>query len=346
MTAEAFQSAVLQWFDAHGRKDLPWQQPASPYRVWVSEVMLQQTQVSTVIPYFNRFMAHYPTVQALANAPLDEVLSFWAGLGYYARARNLHKAAKEINSHGFPETLEGWVNLSGVGRSTAGAILSIAYGQSHAILDGNVRRVLARFKAIEGWTASAEVSKRLWEISEYYTPPTRCADFTQVMMDLGATLCTRSKPQCTACPLQSECLALAQGRVAELPTPKVNKKKPVKQAVLLIIKDSQGTVLLEKRAPTGIWGGLWSVPEVSSELEVEAWMLRHQLDLISAKPLASRRHTFSHYHLDYVPVVCQVDTPINNVMEADMRIWYKHGEVENIALPAPIKQLFDELNGD
>jgi len=346
MTAEQFQLAVLQWFDIHGRKDLPWQQPASPYRVWVSEVMLQQTQVTTVIPYFNRFMAQYPTVQALAEAPLDEVLSFWAGLGYYARARNLYKAAQLIHVQGFPETLEAWVALPGVGRSTAGAILSIAYGQSHAILDGNVRRVLARFKAIEGWTGSTAVSQRLWEISEYYTPQNRCADYTQVMMDLGATLCTRSKPQCERCPLQSQCMALAAGRVAELPTPKAYKKIPIKQAVLLIIQDAQGAILIEKRAPTGIWGGLRSVPEVISIDEIQGWMLQRQLVLSDIEILAGRRHTFSHYHLDYTPVLCRVDTPINNVMEADMRIWYKQDETENIALPAPIKQLFNELNGE
>jgi len=341
MTPKNFQSQLLTWFDQSGRKDLPWQHPITPYRVWLSEVMLQQTQVMTVIPYFNKFINQYPTVKDLANAPLDNVLSLWAGLGYYARARNLHKAAQQIDKAGFPETQEGLVDLPGIGRSTAGAILSIAFSKSHAILDGNVRRVLARFKGIEGWTGGAAVNKQLWELSEYYTPQERAADYTQAMMDLGATVCTRAKPLCLQCPLQTDCQALLQGKVHLLPTPKVSKKIPIKQLVFIIAINKKGEILLEKRPPTGIWGGLWSVPELEDKQGILTWLDNHGLTAHETKELALRRHTFSHYHLDYLPIQLIVDSPTNNVMEAGLRIWYKHKQHENIALPAPIKQLFD-----
>ncbi len=346
MTPENFQLQLLEWFDQFGRKDLPWQHPISPYRVWLSEVMLQQTQVVTVIPYFNKFIKQYPTAKELANAPLDNVLSLWAGLGYYARARNLHKAAQQIDKSGFPETLDALVDLPGVGRSTAGAILSIAFSKSHAILDGNVRRVLARFKGIEGWTGGSAVNKQLWDLSEYYTPEERSADYTQAMMDLGATVCTRSKPLCLQCPLQIDCQALLQDKVHLLPTPKVSKKIPVKQLVFILATNKKGEVLLEKRPPVGIWGGLWSVPELESKLDILAWIEKHDLTVHETKELTVKRHTFSHYHLDYLPIQLTVDSPTNNVMEADLRIWYKHMQHKNIALPAPIKQLFDELKED
>lgn len=343
MTPENFQLQLLAWFDQSGRKDLPWQHPISSYRVWLSEVMLQQTQVVTVIPYFNKFIKRYPTVNELANAPLDDVLSLWAGLGYYARARNLHKAAKQIAKAGFPETLESLVDLPGVGRSTAGAVLSIAFNKSHAILDGNVRRVLARFKLIEGWTGGSAVNKQLWDISEYFTPDARVADYTQAIMDLGATVCTRSKPLCLQCPLQSDCQALAQDKVHLLPTPKLSKKIPVKQLVFIIATNKNGEILLEKRPPTGIWGGLWSLPELENKQDVSAWADKHQLVIHKRTELKVKRHTFSHYHLDYAPIQLIVDSPTNNVMEAGLRIWYKHTQHKNIALPAPINQLFDEF---
>ncbi|MCK5354067.1 MAG: A/G-specific adenine glycosylase [Methyloprofundus sp.] len=344
MTPLTFSQNLLTWFDQSGRKDLPWQHPATAYRVWISEIMLQQTQVVTVIPYFNKFIQQYPDVKSLANAPLDEVLSLWAGLGYYARARNLHKAAGMIDKAGhFPDSLESLVDLPGIGRSTAGAILSIAFQQSQPILDGNVRRVLARFKAVEGWTGGTAVNKHLWEISELYTPKTRVADYTQAIMDLGATLCTRSKPKCIECPLQADCLALQQQRVAELPTPKPRKQIPGKQSVFLIAINKDKQLLLEKRAPTGIWGGLWSVPEFTSQEELDAWLQIKAMTVINKKILKTRRHTFSHYHLDFQPIVINMDNLINNVMEAEKGLWYKHHQTENIALPAPIKQLFDDI---
>ncbi|TXL12956.1 A/G-specific adenine glycosylase [Methylococcaceae bacterium HT4] len=347
MNSHTFSKNLLNWFDQSGRKDLPWQHPATAYRVWVSEIMLQQTQVVTVIPYFNKFIQQYPDISTLANAPLDEVLSLWAGLGYYARARNLHKSAGIIEQAGqFPDSLKSLVALPGIGLSTAGAILSIAFNKSQPILDGNVRRVLARFKAIQGWTGGTKINKQLWEISALYTPEVRIADYTQAIMDLGATVCTRSKPKCTECPLQSNCLALQQQRVHELPTPKTSKKIPVKQSLFLIIINKDKQILLNKRAPTGIWGGLWSVPELASHTELDAWLLTKPIVVTKKQFMETRRHTFSHYHLDYQPILLYVDNPINNVLEAETALWYKHWQTKNIALPAPVKQLFDELNKD
>ncbi|BCG65903.1 MAG: A/G-specific adenine glycosylase [Methyloprofundus sp.] len=342
-----FQLQVLNWFDQFGRKDLPWQQPITAYRVWVSEIMLQQTQVVTVIPYFNKFISRFPDVESLANAPLDEVLSLWAGLGYYARARNLHKSAGIIAQAGtFPDSLEALQALPGIGQSTAGAILSIVFSQSTPILDGNVRRVLARFQAIRGWTGGREINQKLWELSALYTPTARVADYTQAMMDLGATLCTRSKPKCNVCPLALDCQALQQEIVHELPTPKTSKKIPIKTSVFIIVVNKDNEFLLEKRAPIGIWGGLWSVPELEQAKQLRQWSLSKSLTIISQQTLALRRHTFSHYHLDYLPILLYVDNPINNVMEAGSTLWYKHQHTKNIALPAPIKQLFDEIKED
>ena len=344
MSPTTFQQNLLNWFDQSGRKDLPWQHPISAYRVWISEIMLQQTQVVTVIPYFNKFIQQFPDIQALASAPLDEVLSLWAGLGYYARARNLHKAAIIIDqSSHFPDSLEGLMALPGIGRSTAGGILSIALNNSQPILDGNVRRVLARFKAIQGWTGGVKINKQLWEISALYTPAARVADYTQAIMDLGATVCTRSKPRCTECPLQSNCLAIQQRCVHELPTPKPRKIVPVKQSIFIIVINRDKQIFLEKRAPVGIWGGLWSVPELASHTELDAWLQAKSIQVIKKQPLAIRRHTFSHYHLDYQPIVLYVDNLINNVLEAEKTLWYKHQQTKNIALPAPVKQLFDEI---
>ena len=253
MSPETFQKNILSWFDLHGRNNLTWQLGSTPYHTWLSEIMLQQTQVTTVIPYYNRFIESFPNIASLAKAPLDTVLQYWAGLGYYARARNLHKTAIIINKNGdfFPEDLEGLMALPGIGRSTAGAILSIAFDKSYPILDGNVRRVLARYHAISGWTGHTKISNELWEISTRYTPKDRCADYTQAIMDLGATLCTRSKPRCEACPIQSNCIAKMEDKVKLLPTPKPAKVLPVKKIFFLILQNEQDQVLLEKRPETG-----------------------------------------------------------------------------------------------
>lgn len=348
MNATFFQQRLLLWFDKQGRKDLPWQHPASPYRVWMSEIMLQQTQVVTVIPYFQRFVQAFPDVQTLANAPLDDVLALWAGLGYYARARNLHKAAISIVEQGyFPDNVEKLIELSGIGLSTAGAISSIAFNNPAAILDGNVRRVLARFHAISGWTGDRKINKELWELSHFYTPIERVADYTQAIMDLGATVCTRSKPACLSCPFTSDCLAKSQGKVTEIPSPKPKKIKPIKKIIFLILQNSQGQVLLEKRPPTGIWGGLWSLPEFDNIECAKNWCRQHKLNNLQSQQFKTERHTFSHYHLDYTPFLVRTDNPTNFVMEVAQSIWYKAELTNTLALPAPITRLLQgHINGE
>lgn len=341
MTPSAFQQKILTWFDSQGRKDLPWQQDITPYRVWLSEIMLQQTQVTTVIPYFKAFIEKFPTLESLASTPIDEVLPYWSGLGYYARARNLHKTAQLIHQQQrFPDTLQELMALSGIGQSTAGAILSIAFNKSHPILDGNVKRVLTRYKAIEGWTGNSEVNKQLWDISTQLTPINRCADYTQAMMDLGATLCTRSKPACSVCPLTSHCLARINGTVSLLPTPKPKKTLPVKQVIFLLLRNQDQQIFLEKRPPTGIWGGLWSLPEFDSIESVHEWCLSKNITIIHQQLLPRSRHTFSHYHLDYTPLAIHTNNPINFVMEANQSLWYK--TELNLGLAAPIKQLLQQ----
>ncbi|QWF72434.1 A/G-specific adenine glycosylase [Methylomonas paludis] len=341
MSPAEFQALLLSWFAEHGRKDLPWQQAISPYRVWLSEIMLQQTQVSSVIPYFLRFTERFPNLHSLAAAELDEVLLYWSGLGYYARARNLHKTARLVVADGgeFPENITELSALPGIGRSTAGAILSIACGQYQAILDGNVKRVFARFHAVRGWPGQAKVAERLWEISQRYTAPLNTGAYTQAIMDLGATLCTRSKPKCEICPVASACLALAEGLVNTLPEAKPRKALPVKQIFFLILSDPEQRILLEKRPPSGIWGGLWSLPEFAELAQLRDWCRQLGADIAGLQILPAQRHTFSHYHLDYTPVSANLINPINNVMEANSRVWYKSQQIGSLGLPTPIKRL-------
>ena len=267
-TRAGFSGKILAWFDKHGRHDLPWQKDRSCYRVWVAEIMLQQTQVKTVIPYYQNFLNHFPSISALAVSTLDEVLAQWAGLGYYSRGRNLHKAASEImlkHKGVFPDNYDAVLALPGIGPSTAGAILAQAMGQRHAILDGNVKRVLSRYHAIDGWYGVSKVSQLLWDKSRLHTPSERLADYTQAIMDMGATLCVRSSPVCSDCPLSKNCEAYKTNTVAMYPARKPKKVMPVKRVKMLIINNNQGSVLLERRPPTGIWGGLWSLPETTTE---------------------------------------------------------------------------------
>jgi A/G-specific adenine glycosylase len=344
-----FHQRVLDWFDAHGRKDLPWQRDTSPYRVWVSEIMLQQTQVQTVIPYFERFMAAFGDVQTLAAAPQDEVLHLWTGLGYYARARNLHKAAKLVvgELHGqFPATIEGLCELPGVGRSTAGAILSIACGQRASILDGNVKRVLARYHRVEGWPGESAVHQQLWNVAERYTPTRRCADYTQAMMDLGATLCTRSSPACAKCPLAVDCEALAHGDQRSYPGKKLRKVMPVKSTHFLIARNGAGEVWLEKRPASGVWGGLWCFPEIATpELGSQRCLDLWGVDPTRVNVWQGFRHTFSHYHLEITPVVVQLDVTPHAVMEASRQLWYNLREPAQIGLAAPVVALLQRMAG-
>jgi A/G-specific adenine glycosylase len=306
--------------------------------------MLQQTQVATAIPYFERFIEKFPTVEALANADLDEILHSWSGLGYYARARNLHKSARLIYDHAFPDTLESLLQLPGIGQSTAGAILSIACQQSHAILDGNVKRVLARFKAIKGWPGQSKINKMLWAISQQYTPHNRTAEYTQAIMDLGATICTRKNPSCSKCPILLGCKAKQLNRTDDFPTPKPTKTLPIKQCTFLILINSENEILLEKRPPIGIWGGLWSLPEFSDIQTACFWCHGKNIQTDKLQTLTPKRHTFSHFHLDYSVILIKTKNPINFVMEVGSSVWYKAQNEDKIGLPAPIKKLIQQTN--
>ncbi|MDD2723260.1 MAG: A/G-specific adenine glycosylase [Methylovulum sp.] len=345
MTPAQFQHRLLTWFDQYGRKNLPWQQDINPYRVWLSETMLQQTQVATVIPYFLVFTKKFPNLEQLAAADIDDVLQHWAGLGYYARARNLHKAAQAITGLGyFPDTLDGLLALPGIGQSTAGAILSIAFNDSHPILDGNVKRVLTRLYGISGWPGYAQFNKTLWVLSRELTPKERVADYTQAIMDLGATLCTRSKPLCLACPVADYCIANNSGTTSTYPSRKPSKTLPVKQSIWLVLHNPNRHIWLEKRPPTGIWGGLWSLPEFASIAEAEDWCLSRKLSISQQYILPSKRHTFSHYHLDYTPLIVHIENLTNNVMEANQSLWYNSADIDRLGLAAPIKSLLQQLN--
>lgn len=342
---EPIASALLHWFDQHGRHDLPWQHPRDAYRVWVSEIMLQQTQVSTVIPYFTRFLQAFPDVRALADAPLDEVLHHWTGLGYYARARNLHRAAQEIrDQHAgrFPADFEQVLALPGIGRSTAGAILAQAFEQRHPILDGNVKRVLTRLHAIDGWPGEKAVEQQLWSLADTHTPQQRLADYTQAIMDLGATVCRRSKPLCIQCPLQARCIAFANDSVSAFPGKKPRKALPVRQTCMLLLVDNEHNILLEQRPPSGIWGGLWSFPECATEVDPVQWT-REQLQLNIRAPqiLPALRHTFSHFHLDITPVLARAVSA--GIMDSPRYIWYNSSRSPARGFPAPVKQLLESL---
>jgi A/G-specific adenine glycosylase len=342
-----FAPRVLEWFDQFGRRDLPWQHDTSPYRVWVSEIMLQQTQVATVIPYFKRFMAAFPTVQALTVAPLDQVLHLWTGLGYYARARNLHKAAEYVCSElggVFPDKVEALCELPGVGRSTAGAIVSIAFGKRAVILDGNVKRVLARYRAVGGWPGQTKVHKQLWQIAEEYTPTERTADYSQAMMDLGATRCTRSAPACDKCPISGNCEALALGKQSAYPGKKPRKALPAKTTTFLMVRAGSGEIWLEQRPASGIWGGLWCFPQIADVAEANNWCLdRWGVEAEVIDVWEGFRHTFSHYHLDILPVQVSLASTPGAVMEAQGQLWYNNRRPPEIGLAAPVASLLKKL---
>lgn len=349
MLPNHFQTNVLAWYDKHGRKDLPWQQKKTPYRIWVSEIMLQQTQVSTVIPYFLRFMERFPNVQTLANANEDEVLHLWTGLGYYSRARNLLKTAKIIaDTHAglFPSEQAILEGFPGIGRSTAGAIRAIGFEEQAAILDGNVKRVLTRFHGIQEWPGEKATQARLWALAETYTPSARIADYTQTMMDLGATVCVRGQPHCEQCPVKVDCSAHTQGIAKNLPRPKPRKILPVRQANFLILQKDQG-VLLMKRPSKGIWGGLWSLPELPGNPSLGDTRL-HCTRQFHCEPQQIHfgetfRHTFSHFHLDITPIFIVVKKVKSKIMEDGQQIWYNLREPATVGLPAPIKSLLSKL---
>ncbi len=344
-TASDFSSRLIAWQKIHGRHDLPWQNTQDPYAIWVSEIMLQQTQVAAVIAYYARFMARFPNIATLAQASQEEVLQHWSGLGYYSRARNLHNAAQTIMDEfdgQFPEDFEKIQTLSGIGRSTAAAIASFAFQQNQTILDGNVKRVLARHFLIEGWTGSPKIEKALWALAETLVPDQEMIAYTQGLMDLGATICTRSKPKCELCPLNVHCMALAKNQTKALPTPKPRKAIPQKQTTMLLLLNGN-EVMLEKRPPTGIWGGLWSLPEISmQEIPSEVAMQRFGLEVESDEPLPSILHTFTHFKLEILPQPLQV---IHRSLQAirPNTIWLNVEDAIGAALPTPVRNILLNL---
>jgi len=340
---------LLAWFDEYGRHDMPWQRDVSPYRTWVSEVMLQQTQVATVIPYFERFMRSFPTVVSLADASIDDVLHHWSGLGYYARARNLHKAAQQIRDEHkgvFPPDFDSVMALPGIGRSTAGAILAQAMNQRHPILDGNVKRVLSRYFAIAGWPGEAAVANALWEKAEQETPIERVADYTQAIMDLGATLCSRSKPRCEECPLQQNCAAFKQGDWASYPGKREKKARPQKQTHMLIAHHN-GAVYLERRPASGIWGGLWCFPEFDDAKQASAWCSRalgktnH-----AAQHWDVLQHAFSHFDLAIQPIEIELEKKRSRVADNNDALWYDLAMPQPVGLATPVSRLLTTLQNN
>lgn len=342
----SFAEKVLNWFDHNGRTHLPWQQNPTPYRVWISEIMLQQTQVATVIPYYQRFMQSFPEIKCLADASIDTVLKHWEGLGYYTRARNLHKTAQLIRdqyANEFPTTLAEVEALPGIGRSTAGAILSLACHQAQAILDGNVKRVLARYHAVEGYPGQSAVQKQLWAYAEQHLPQERNAAYTQAMMDLGATLCTRNHPACLLCPIQTGCQAFKLGKPEAYPSPRPAKNLPEKQAIALMLRNAEGEIALEKRPPTGIWGGLWSFPEFPDK--------HTALASVTTKPVAittlsTLTHGFSHFTLHLKPLLVDVQdlqAATDRIMDRDNWLWYKAGTEFSGGLSSAAQRLLKHL---
>ncbi len=346
--SDSFAGRLLAWFDVHGRHGLPWQAPRTAYRVWLSEVMLQQTQVATVIPYFERFVARFPDFTSLAAADIDEVLALWAGLGYYARGRNLHAAAKQVVSlhrGDMPDDIEAAQALPGVGRSTAAAILAQAYGSRHAILDGNVKRVLARHAAIPGWPGEPKVAAKLWMVSERHLPQTRLADYTQAIMDLGATLCSARQPSCERCPVAADCAASLAGRIDEFPASKPAKARPLRRQQLLVVEDAEGAILIERRPPAGIWGGLWCLP-VAAEGEAIDELLRaaHGIEIEQLETLPSFRHAFTHFELELQPQRCRLRAEATAAMalrERPEQRWLNMRRDPLPGLPAPVLQFLN-----
>ena len=342
---QSFSVNLIAWQQSHGRHTLPWQNTRDPYAIWVSEIMLQQTQVSAVIPYYQRFMARFSDIASLAMADEDAVLKHWSGLGYYSRARNLHRAAQEVmQTHGgqFPQDFKAIQALPGIGRSTAAAIAVFAFGQRQPILDGNVKRVFARCFGIEGWAGQSAVEKRLWSLAETLLPESNIESYTQGLMDLGATLCTRSKPDCAGCPLRAGCIARRDNRTMQLPAAKPRKAIPQKQTVMLLLLNGN-EVMLEKRPPTGIWGGLWSLPEIMpGEDAQQAAQQRFGLKTEIMPPLPDTTHVFTHFRLQITPQPLRLLRHLPQVRQAGV-VWLDKEDAIGAALPAPVRKLLSGL---
>ncbi len=337
---------LLAWFDLHGRHDLPWQHPRNAYRVWLSETMLQQTQVAVVIPYFRRFVNALPDIDSLASANSDDVLALWSGLGYYSRARRLQETAQIcMRDHNgeLPRGLDALLALPGIGRSTAGAILALAHGLQYPILDGNVRRVLCRHRGVHGWPGSAVTQKKLWRIAEDQLPDPRVADYTQALMDLGATVCTPSKPDCPACPLHDDCVALRDNIVAQLPETRPSKALPEREVHVVIAHDRAGRTLLQRRPPVGVWASLWSLPEAQSIDDAQRWLDRHARSG-SFEAMPSIRHTFSHFRLRIHPLLWRDARARDAIGDTDDLRWQPFDRLAEIALPAPVRKLLEDLS--
>ena len=336
-----FAPRVIAWQKQHGRHDLPWQGTRDPYRVWLSEIMLQQTQVTTVVRYYRRFLERFPDIASLAKAADDEVLALWSGLGYYSRARNLHRAARiVVESHGglFPGDFDYILALPGIGRSTAAAISVFAFGQRRAILDGNVKRVLARHFGIEGYPGATTVAVAMWQRAEALVPARDVETYTQGLMDLGAMVCTRNRPACPRCPLAGTCAGLSTGRVAELPQRKPARVLPLKNTVMLIIRD-RGEVMLEKRPPTGVWGGLWCFPEMPVESDAAAFCeQRWNIQVVPEKPFPVLSHGFTHFLLDITPQPVSVKSKTMHISEPG-QLWLHPDDALQAAIPTPVRKL-------
>ena len=347
-----FSTRLLSWHKHHGRHDLPWQRTRDAYRIWVSEIMLQQTQVAAVIPYYARFLERFPDIATLAGAPQDEVLRLWSGLGYYSRARNLQRAAQLVTERHqgvFPRALEDIAALPGIGRSTAAAIAAFAYGTRAAILDGNVKRVLARYFAVTGYPGDKRVENQLWQLAEEQLPPhasgpRASGHYAQAIMDLGATLCTRARPRCADCPLATDCKALALGRVGDFPARRAAKAVPTRAVYMLLLLRG-GEVLLEKRPPSGIWGGLWSLPELDEAGSVRAHCRAHYgCSIATPQALAPLAHGFTHFRLNIQPLLCQVKTLSPTAREPG-QMWLSLEDAHGAAIPAPVRNLIARLLG-
>lgn len=344
-----FADQLLAWYALHGRTHLPWQHPRSPYRVWLSEIMLQQTQVQTVLPYFERFLSRFPDLISLSKAPIDEVLHLWSGLGYYSRARNLHKAAQVLmqdHDGQFPRDTTTLELLPGVGRSTAGAIAAMAFGEKAAILDGNVKRVLCRFHSVAGYPGDSAVSRHLWTLAEEHTPDEQLADYTQAIMDLGATVCTRRQPACAKCPLFERCNARILGAIDRFPQPKPKRTLPEQERIFALLVRGDGACLLERRPPSGIWGGLWSPPERPSNTSPEAFEEEFGMRLIEHASIDIQPfvHTFTHFRLQVNPRVFEVHSDLSHqIGEHTDRLWYSPGDNQPIGLSAVASRLLREL---
>lgn len=338
----SFAECLLAWWDKHGRQDLPWQHPRTAYRVWVAEIMLQQTQVKTVIPYYKRFIERFPDLQSVAAASTDDVLALWSGLGYYARARNLHKAAgicSEDHHSRLPDNPNALAALPGIGESTANAIYSQAYDRPAVVLDGNVKRVLSRYHTVAGWPGTASVHKELWVMAKALLPTQRGADYTQASMDLGATLCTRSNPNCEACPVNHDCKAYLGDRVGDFPASRPKIKIAEKSFHMLILKDRHGRVLLERRPQAGIWGGLWSLPADDNGQSLDQ---RLGIDSDELKPLPGLQHQLTHMRMTILPLLGEVTRLTKGVECSDEQSWFGHKEWPALGLPKPVRQLLEQ----